>query len=564
MTVPSSNHCSENLTRILLVDNDNIFSTALADFLFSKPVIMTSVANLQEAKQTLASAPFDILLLENRLADAQGIVLLESISSFDNQPAVIMITAQQEPDFIARCFALGVDEFMLKPVNFTVLWEKIRQLAAKSKSVDALAGNKRLKQQETEQQIKEVELTRAVYSKMARLEDTPPAGIANLTQSEQGFSSTSIFSLEQANGNILVFMADPRGHGLSAAICLLPLVMTARAMAKKGASVQVIMHEINAKLFREIPKERQISLIAVEIAPLANKVRIINAGTSHVLVCDEQRNIHDFAPACGPIGQIEPEKFNISCSELALDDCQHMFFLNQSMVNQVATMYAEPMKHIVDVVSVAAKHQHWQTIVSKLIANVSVDEANIQNLSCYSLDMAKLLKGDNDETAATESLQLGGDLSCAVELTHDAIRHYSAMDVFTQMLQTDHLLCSLRQRTFTVLSELTINAIDHGILKLDSTLKNDFSGFSEYLEERERRLSNLSDSDVLKIKIQFRGTDEVEICVEDSGEGYLNYENGLQNINQLQGRGLSLVHQISDEVSTNQAGNITSAIIRKS
>ena len=45
---------------------------------------------------------------------------------------------------------------------------------------------------------------------------------------------------------------------------------------------------------------------------------------------------------------------------------------------------------------------------------------------------------------------------------------------------------------FSILTELYVNALDHGVLKLESSLKSSPEGFAEYFSEREKRLEALS------------------------------------------------------------------------
>lgn len=53
-----------------------------------------------------------------------------------------------------------------------------------------------------------------------------------------------------------------------------------------------------------------------------------------------------------------------------------------------------------------------------------------------------------------------------------------------------------RGQAFLVLGELFNNALDHGLLGLDSQLKQDPDGFEQYIEQREARLSQLTDATI--------------------------------------------------------------------
>lgn len=70
-----------------------------------------------------------------------------------------------------------------------------------------------------------------------------------------------------------------------------------------------------------------------------------------------------------------------------------------------------------------------------------------------------------------------------------------------------------------VVVELMNNALDHGVLKLDSKLKSEANGFTRYYKERERRLSDLR-SGWIEVSIEVTKNQTLCIRVLDSGSGF--------------------------------------------
>ncbi len=102
---------------------------------------------------------------------------------------------------------------------------------------------------------------------------------------------------------------------------------------------------------------------------------------------------------------------------------------------------------------------------------------------------------------------------------------------------------------FIVLSELFNNALDHGLLKLNSSIKQIEDGMTRYYEEREASLQKLTEG---QIEIELKRIDSkhgawLKIMFHDSGDGF-----DYSNINQLSledqrhGRGLKLVRSLCD------------------
>ena len=108
--------------RILVVDGDATTRWAFSEQLASwgmRPLAVESapeaLANLRGAQ--LAGSPFDLVLMEARMADADGLALVESIKQDDalRQTPLIVVTSAGTRGDARRCRELGVAGYLLKP-----------------------------------------------------------------------------------------------------------------------------------------------------------------------------------------------------------------------------------------------------------------------------------------------------------------------------------------------------------------------------------------------------------------------------------------------------------------
>lgn len=104
----------------------------------------------------------------------------------------------------------------------------------------------------------------------------------------------------------------------------------------------------------------------------------------------------------------------------------------------------------------------------------------------------------------------------------------------------------LSSRLFLVLSELLNNALDHGLLRLDSALKDSRDGIEHYYEERAARLEKLDSGEIwlrlCKLSDPAQQCLRIDVC--DSGSGFDHSEvlfrmSGAENARH--GRGIALV-----------------------
>jgi anti-sigma regulatory factor (Ser/Thr protein kinase) len=115
---------------------------------------------------------------------------------------------------------------------------------------------------------------------------------------------------------------------------------------------------------------------------------------------------------------------------------------------------------------------------------------------------------------------------------------------------------------FLIISELFNNALDHGLLNLDSNTKNLIGGFELYMQHRSERLAELTSG---RIALSFLvheddGQAVLDIDVSDSGPGF-DYETLLQgegasaNDPRPHGRGIALVRGLCSGVVFSGKGN---------
>jgi len=106
-----------------------------------------------------------------------------------------------------------------------------------------------------------------------------------------------------------------------------------------------------------------------------------------------------------------------------------------------------------------------------------------------------------------------------------------------------------------VVVELMNNALDHGVLKLQSKLKSEANGFTYYYKERERRLGDLS-SGWIEVSIEVTKAQTLCIRVLDSGNGF-DYR-AYRNAAKLD-TGLNIVEREQTTVAADHAETLNKA-----
>jgi hypothetical protein len=150
-----------------------------------------------------------------------------------------------------------------------------------------------------------------------------------------------------------------------------------------------------------------------------------------------------------------------------------------------------------------------------------------------------------------------------IEMQADTLRTTDPLPFLIQMVTGIQGTDTHRAEIFTILSELYNNAFDHGILGLDSGLKQTSEGFMQYYMEREERMASLDEGRV-KLSISHEPYEDggrLSLYLEDSGAGF-DY-NGksveLTNTVKHSGRGIPLVYTLCEDLEYQGDGNVVEA-----
>ncbi len=124
-------------------------------------------------------------------------------------------------------------------------------------------------------------------------------------------------------------------------------------------------------------------------------------------------------------------------------------------------------------------------------------------------------------------------------------------------------LYGIHSKLFTVLSELYNNALEHGLLELDSALKQLDDGFFAYFTLREEKLSALTSAEII-ISAEYRPDENaLAIRIKDSGTGFKQgYKSKFEDIEKNYGRGLSLVKELCESVEYSNKGNTVDVVFK--
>ncbi len=101
--------------RVLVVDDHQVVRSGLASLLCdSKIEIVAEAASGTQAVQLAAEHKPDVILLDIRMPDMDGLDALERLQHDTPECKVVMLSTYDNPTYVARAVALGASDYVLK------------------------------------------------------------------------------------------------------------------------------------------------------------------------------------------------------------------------------------------------------------------------------------------------------------------------------------------------------------------------------------------------------------------------------------------------------------------
>ena len=151
-----------------------------------------------------------------------------------------------------------------------------------------------------------------------------------------------------------------------------------------------------------------------------------------------------------------------------------------------------------------------------------------------------------------------------MEFDASALRIFNPVPTIIHNLVEIQGLQDFREHLFLIVTELFTNALDYGLLSLDSKLKRDSEGMISYFKEREKCLAGLTEGSI-QIKCHHNpigNGGRLIVQIQDSGPGFRSEDGdaNLDNIEESYGRGITLVKKLCRSLVYTGNGNQVKAV----
>lgn len=474
---------------------------------------------------------------------------------------VIFLTALRDEKSLIQCTEAGGDDFLSKPFSFGILkarilaMERVRDLqravAAKNAVLSGL-----IEKEQQEQKLAERLLSRAVTTRNAA------TGRYNYVQRPATiFSGDLVLSQYLPDGGLRMLIGDFTGHGLAAAIGALPVSDIFHAMTLKGADDDRVLHEINRKLHQLLPADRFMAAWLISISHSGDTLRWWNGGMPSGWL-QTRDGLVELASHALPLGILHPLPERENTHLLRVEPLNRLLLMSDGLLETQTTADGLMFEHA-GFQQVLAQWEYSRPIMTPLLA--SLDELRAGE-PLDDITIVELPIGCSDVAAprASRSALYQSGWQWSIELADARLDTLPSLE---NLLEPLGLLAGLHDHVGalqTIVTELYTNALEHGILQLESGMKSTPDGFERYYRERERRLAAPARG-WIRLTLSYQPgplrQGRVHIRIADSGKGFDDHDTPKHSdASQPWGRGIKLVRDLCESVRYTHNGTEVEAI----
>lgn len=475
----------------------------------------------------------------------------------------IVVLADLDPELAPALVYAGADDFVLRSQDPQVVEIRLSGLLrVQAKFRAAEARRARVERREAEL-VGEQRVAEKLYARMQHRSVDVPETIRRMVSPHSVFNGDVLLTAQTPAGATRVFLGDFTGHGLVAALGGMPLFDAFHSMTVKGFSIENMMEELNRKLRAVLPTGMFCAAVVFEADPVEHVLQCWNGGMHDVLVRGVDGGIRlRLASRHLALGILPDAEFEGSVELHHVEPGERVLAYSDGVVEAGKTGDLFGQARLETLFGGPSPHDAFVEELDRELAQTwaGSEQADDVTLIDYLFD------GRPHEAPSRRSRSTAVPPShwgVSFELDASALKQSDPVPALLQPVFHLQGLQAHRQTLQLVVAELFNNALDHGLLELDSAWKATPAGFQRYYEARAERLAKLRDGRIA-VRFEHRITPQggrLTIEVEDDGPGF-DVANVADAGGSLlkSGRGIRLVRELCVSLDYAQGGRRACAV----
>lgn len=556
--------------KILVVDDEEsarVMLSHMASFMGHDTV---QARNGREAVELYQKESPDLILMDVMMPELDGFEATAQIRRLSSEKwvPVVYLSALQREGNMMKGLDAGGDDYMVKPVNLADLSAKIRafeRVTTLHRRLEAKRVELEYYYQQAEDEARIGSHLMASLTSMAGLKDE---ALRHWTRPMKRFSGDLVAAARTPGDVLHVMVADAVGHGLPAALNALPLADTFYSMTAEGFSIAHIVQALNRKIRSLMPVDRFVTATLVSVDSYKKEIQVWNGGNPTPLLASASGEVRECSHINHlPLGLLGDSVGDVQPEVMVCEDMGQLAVFTDGLCeaqDELGNYWG--IAGIKRSLASAPRMERFQRLVDDFGCHLgdrpAQDDASLMliDLGCNSLQARRLPVEAVTAAAIGEAEDTVPAWSVKFSLSAHELKKLDLIPFLTSVVEKLESSEGHRREIFVILSELVNNAVEHGLLNLESTMKSSFEGFENYMRERKLRLEALRAGwlEIALERTKIEGKPAIRIHIRDSGDGF-DYKSvdraGSTPSLKPYGRGIMLVNSLCHTVQYVGDGN---------
>lgn len=473
------------------------------------------------------------------------------------EPVPILCVKSELESLTAATLRSGCDDILLQPYNIRLVQLKLAALQRLCTFNRTLMTQRDRIRRDYAGLLQEQETARQIFNRMGEQGCLGQSDAIRYHLSPRAVLNGDVLAAAYApGGKLVVLLGDFTGHGLAAAVGAVPLTAIFYSMVPKGFSISHILRELNTQMHRVLPANLFCCAVMLELDPHKRLIRLFNGGMPSPCIYHRSGQLRLLKSRHLPLGVRGETAIDEAIEHIPLEEGDYLYLWSDGLheaSNRRGDLFGE--ERLLQILSESvAPGQRFQQLLDA-VRDFSAGPGD--DLSLVELDLDRVGTESQRQpppaTAGGAGVTGLGDWSLQFAFGPQELRDADPLPLLHSVLAQVPGTGRFHDSLAIILGELFRNALEHGLLNLDSALKSTEGGFADYYRELHEGRQQLTDGWIsIELRCRTRGGSGIlEVTVEDSGMGFpLEVREG----GRYAGRGLPLLRAICRRVEV-QAGS---------
>lgn len=545
--------------RILVADDDATGRAQLKGMLKAEGFEPILVQDGVEAVDMFHREHPDLVLMDARMPRMTGwdAARLIKAQAGEHFVPIIFITGVEDEALLVHCIEAGGDDFLTKPWSRPILTAKITALLRMGRLYDKMKSQ-RDDSFSTQRKIRqEVEMAERIAARSLDEDTINVPWIRHHSVPAAIFSGDRVLAARGPGGRLVAMVGDASGHSISAAHCAMPATELFLRMVPQGFDLHDVARAIHNRLKEILPPGIFFAAVLLSLDLATGQLKVLNAGMPDVLILRRSGRLDHVASDHLPLGILPLSEFEARPTTLTVDPEDRIYAYSDGVIetrNPDGGDFGQDRleAELSGAEIPEALHAHRPTgVLERLVRTLRTFRGRAEPT-----DDTSIIEVTVPPRTGRPSPEGSAGFRISMELKHDTLRNHDPIPALAGQIVNHLGEYQHQERIRLILTELYNNALEHGLLRLEPSLKRTPEGYSTYYGERHKRLAALSQGWISIDVILYRDREAGQVVarVEDSGPGF-DPERAAKITPSFGGRGIMLVRQFCDRVRYLGRGN---------